>query len=1502
MTTAKDRPGESNPVEQTEAFEIAAMNDPGIGRVELAQSGVTPIEVPRPSAGQTLNITVVAGRPLKLEFNAADVKAREVVKDDLILEFDNGGKIVLKEYMTAFGMLGEVRTTIIQPDGKHYAFTELLSPTAGPRANERPAPGTPGDVVIIQKPHAGDTQHFKLTDQKPMALNFGFGEVSKSHVDKDGSLILTFKDGAVLVLEGYSALKDNKSIGLYFAKGDKIALADLAPGAGPDEGAEGGRLFTEFAPGGTLPGLDHLGPLPPLPFTLIPPPGPPGSPPGSPPPPPPPPPEGEGPTYFIKGPDCLIEEVDPQYTFGVTNVSLQAGQTRSIDIHVEFAAQQPGHGAASFDDFVGGANFLFDAIAAAAAGETGITVTDLGNGAVRVTFAANASTNQLTFNILAVDDGIDEPIEDFRFVLSNEQVTSGATPGTIVVGPGTSFVDSQLLDLDEHQVTISDAVGNEGDKLVFDVHLSNPIDEDLPLDLEAQPLVTVNTNAATPGVDFEAGNFEYSIDGGVTWLAADGPNGTVVTIPQGTTDIKVRIETFTDGATEGDESFLLTVANLDELDHCDVTNVVNGAGYIFDGQNNLEGPTYFINGPECLIESVDPTFTFGVSQLVLDPGQTRSIDIHVEFDTVQAGHGTASFDDFVGGASFLFDAISAAATSESGITVTDLGNGAVRVTFAADASTNQLSFDVLAVDDGIDEPIEDFTFVLGNEQVTGGAVPGTVVPGEGTSFVNSQILDPDEHQITISDAVGFEGDQLVFDVALSNAVADPIELDLAVQPLSTVDTNAATPGVDFAAGNFEYSIDGGATWLDATGPNGTIVTIPAGVTDIKVRIGTFTDGVLEGDESFLLTVANRDQLDHCDVTKIVEGAGYIFDSGDCNAPPPEWFVCGPPCLIEEVDPTYTIGISDLALQVGQTRSIDVRVDFASFHNGHDAASFADLGGNGFLFDALSDAATNETGITVADLGNGTVRVTFAADASTTQLAFDLLPVQDDIDENIEDFRIVLENSQATNGAQPGVIVPGEGSSFVTSHIVESDEYSVVIGDDCGCPPDENTPPQADDDSASTCGTPVTIAVLANDSDREGDALWVEAFTDAANGTLVLNSDGTFTYTPVANFTGTDSFSYAVGDGNGSSDTAVVTITVRDGEVCDCDIPPPPCDMPPPPDCDGPRRDWSNTRGNWSGSNQTGATHAAFAALIGLPMAEEWQRENHDSDQHNRRGGDDHRHGGQSEVASGPGDEAGGGWSWPNGPDDRGGRNGSDGESGHSGGWKWTNWDDRGGSHESHFGNTQSDNRSSGWQTAHDGGPKSDAGDGPHSTPFAAAAETGGAGANEAAGKPVISGTAGDDTLHGTAAAELLIGGAGNDVIYGGGGADVLRGGAGDDALVAKAGFAEIHGGAGIDIFEFDDSGVLDLSQLSGKVTGVEKADITGTGNVELKLTVQDLLTMTDSGHQLAIVGDSGDKVSADLSGHSVAVTDMGTFTRYVIDGGAATLDIDNHVQKNIIGI
>src|SRR5262249_28533745 len=48
----------------------------------------------------------------------------------------------------------------------------------------------------------------------------------------------------------------------------------------------------------------------------------------------------------------------------------------------------------------------------------------------------------------------------------------------------------------------------------------------------------------------------------------------------------------------------------------------------------------------------------------------------------------------------------------------------------------------------------------------------------------------------------------------------------------------------------------------------------------------------------------------------------------------------------------------------------------------------------------------------------------------------------------------------------------------------------------------------------------------------------------AHGTLALNADGTFSYTPAANFNGTDSFTYRASDGSLTGGLATVTITVR----------------------------------------------------------------------------------------------------------------------------------------------------------------------------------------------------------------------------------------------------------------------------------------------------------------------------------------------------------------------
>ena len=90
----------------------------------------------------------------------------------------------------------------------------------------------------------------------------------------------------------------------------------------------------------------------------------------------------------------------------------------------------------------------------------------------------------------------------------------------------------------------------------------------------------------------------------------------------------------------------------------------------------------------------------------------------------------------------------------------------------------------------------------------------------------------------------------------------------------------------------------------------------------------------------------------------------------------------------------------------------------------------------------------------------------------------------------------------------------------------------------------NHAPVALEDSAATNeDTPVTISVLANDTDDDGDTLSVISVTQGSQGG-VTNNGTTVTYTPDENVNGGDSFTYTISDGKGDTVTATVTVTIN----------------------------------------------------------------------------------------------------------------------------------------------------------------------------------------------------------------------------------------------------------------------------------------------------------------------------------------------------------------------
>ena len=98
-------------------------------------------------------------------------------------------------------------------------------------------------------------------------------------------------------------------------------------------------------------------------------------------------------------------------------------------------------------------------------------------------------------------------------------------------------------------------------------------------------------------------------------------------------------------------------------------------------------------------------------------------------------------------------------------------------------------------------------------------------------------------------------------------------------------------------------------------------------------------------------------------------------------------------------------------------------------------------------------------------------------------------------------------------------------------------------------------PEARTAADDTYATPedVVLTELApggrgNDSDVDGDPLTAVLNTGPGNGTVVLNANGSFDYTPNAGFNGSDSFTYVANDG--FIDSAIVTVTLTVNPIQD----------------------------------------------------------------------------------------------------------------------------------------------------------------------------------------------------------------------------------------------------------------------------------------------------------------------------------------------------------------
>ncbi|WP_375740347.1 tandem-95 repeat protein [Pseudomonas boanensis] len=170
----------------------------------------------------------------------------------------------------------------------------------------------------------------------------------------------------------------------------------------------------------------------------------------------------------------------------------------------------------------------------------------------------------------------------------------------------------------------------------------------------------------------------------------------------------------------------------------------------------------------------------------------------------------------------------------------------------------------------------------------------------------------------------------------------------------------------------------------------------------------------------------------------------------------------------------------------------------------------------------------------------------------TPLTGALLPSASDVDGDSVSYAL-----GATTAAHGSVTVHADGTFDYTpdANFNGTDSFSFIVDDGHGgtneytyeltVNPVNDAPESANGSGATDEDTPLTGALLPSASDVDGDSVsYALGATTAAHGSVTVHADGTFDYTPDANFNGTDSFSFIVDDGHGGTNEYTYELTVN----------------------------------------------------------------------------------------------------------------------------------------------------------------------------------------------------------------------------------------------------------------------------------------------------------------------------------------------------------------------
>ena len=502
--------------------------------------------------------------------------------------------------------------------------------------------------------------------------------------------------------------------------------------------------------------------------------------------------------------------------------------------------------------------------------------------------------------------------------------------------------------------------------------------------------------------------------------------------------------------------------------------------------------------------------------------------------------------NFHGPASFTY-------TASDGTAVSNVATVTVTVTAVNDGP--------VAVNDTTTTP-EDTAVtiaVLSNDSDVDGdplAVTRIVGPPFGSAVIN-----PDG-TITYTPAPNYSGgDILIYTVSDghgANATATVIVMITGV--------NDAPVAVDDAASTLEErAVSGTVLGNDTDADDGatlaaTLVSSPANGIVTLASDGSFTytpAANFHGTDSFAYTASDGRALSNAATVTItvtaVNDAPVAVNDTATTAEDTAVSVAVLPNDSDLDGDTVTVASAGTAAHGTAAVNPDGTITYAPAANYHGADTFSYTVGDGH-----GGTATATVSVTVTPTNDGPVAVDDAA-TTTEDTAVSIAVLTNDTD--LDGDALTVSGATAPAHGTATVNAGGTITYAPAGNYHGADSFSYTVGDGHGgsttatvavtVTPTNDGPVAVDDAATTTEDTAVSIAVLPNDTDLDGDALTVSAATAPAHGTALVNAEGTITYAPAANYHGADSFSYTVGDGNGGSATATVSVTVtptNDGPV------------------------------------------------------------------------------------------------------------------------------------------------------------------------------------------------------------------------------------------------------------------------------------------------------------------------------------------------------------------